>query len=195
MPELTITLDPKDIARFRRMIRAHPMMAAKALTFTAERAVPAWRAGQAVFHRRNSWIDRGVRVTFATPSNLNAQVGSMDKFMARHVIGVDQPKVASSGRLFVPIQPIEEQGTHTQIRARLGRMMGTKTKPFMRHGVLMRRLGKGHDAPLKVLGVLRKSVNIKPRLDAERIVGEVVEREFPTIYERLIIKWAETGRA
>jgi hypothetical protein len=169
-------------------------LAAKALTFTAERAVPAWRAGQTVFHRRNSWIDRGIRVKFATPSDLNAQVGTPDKFMARHIIDIDQPKVAGRGRLFVPVQPIEEQGTHTQIRSRLRRMMGTKTKPFMRNGVLMRRMGRGHGAPLKVLGVLRRSVDIKPRLDAEGIVEGVVQREFTTIYERLIIKFAETGK-
>jgi hypothetical protein len=45
-----------------------------------------------------------------------------------------------------------------------------------------------------VLGVLRRSVDIKPRLDAEGIVEGVVQREFTTIYERLIIKFAETGK-
>ncbi|MGN6849605.1 MAG: hypothetical protein ACTHJK_09065, partial [Sphingomicrobium sp.] len=72
MPEITITLDPKDIARFRRLRSVSGLMAAKSLTFTAERAVPAWKAGNAVFHRRNSWIDRGVRMRAATPGHLEA---------------------------------------------------------------------------------------------------------------------------
>lgn len=189
--DLNLTLDRRNLARLRRLAGASRLMAAKALTFTAEKAVPAWRAGHAVFHRRNKWIDKGVRVKFATPSNLNAQVGTLDKYMGRHVRGIDDPK---RGRLFVPVQPVEQQGTHTRIRSQIRRMSKTKTKPFMRNGALLRRMSRKRDAPLQVLGVMRRSVEIQPRLDALGIVDGVVTREFPRIYERLIIKWAETGR-
>lgn len=189
MTELNITLDRKDIARFRRLMKASPKIAAQALTFTAEKAVPAWRAGHAVFNRRNSWIDRGVRVKMATASNLTAQVGTLDKFMGRHVKGLDEPKVAKRGRLFVPAQPAQEQPTHTVLRRLMARMAKTKRKPFRVRDLILRRTGKGPD--FKVLGVLRRKVDIEPRLDAEAIAEGVVHREFTTIYERLLLRWAE----
>lgn len=192
---LTITLDAKDIARLRRLRGVSGVMAAKSLTFTAEKARDAWRVGEAAkFHLRRKWLLSGTQVRYATPNNLNSQVGSLDRYFGRHVVGLDEEKKAGKGRLFVPVQPIEKQGTHTQIRARLRRMMGTKTKPFMRKGMLFRRLGKGHDAPLQVLGVMRKSVDIKPRFDAVGITDRVVKMEFSTVYQRLLLKWAETGK-
>lgn len=190
--ELTVTLDEKGLAKLRLLQGVSGVMAAKSLTFTAEKARDAWRAGEAVqFHLRRKWLQTGTQVRYATANNLNAQVGSMDKFFGRHVIGIDEKK---EGRLFVPVQPIDEQGTHTQIRRQIARMMGTKTKPFWRNGILFRRLGPGHDAPLKVLAVMKDSVHIKPRFDALGITDVVVQKEFPPIYERLLIRWAETGK-
>lgn len=188
--ELTVILDARNLARFRRLRIANQTIAAQSLTFTAERAQLAWRAGQSVFHRRNSWIDKGVRIKHATPSNLNARVGTIDTYMGRHVKGVDDPKVSGGKGLFVPIQPIDDQPTHTRIRSKLRAMMRTKTKPFWRHGELLRRTGPGHGAPLKVLAVMRHSVHIEPRLDALDIVDREVQRAFPTVYERLLLKWA-----
>lgn len=190
MPELTLTLDAANLRRLRTLMGVSRLMAAKALTFTAEKAVPAWRAGQAVFHKRNSWIDKGVRMRGARPTNLNAQVGTLDRYMGRHVYGIDDPK---RGRLFVPNAPAEQQGTHTKIRRQLRSMGRTKTKPFMRNGVLFRRKGKAR-APLIILGRMRREVDIAPRLDALRIVDGVVRREFPRIYERLLLKWSDTGK-
>jgi len=69
-------------------------------------------------------------------------------------------------------------------------MMRTKTKPFWRAGVLYRRLGKAR-TPLVILGRMRRQVHIKPELDAMAIVERVVNREFPMVYERLLLKWAE----
>lgn len=170
-------------------------MAAKALTFTAEKAVPAWKAGQAIFHKRNSWIDRGVRKRAATPSNLNAQVGTLDRFMGRHVRGINDPK---RGRLFVPIYArIGEARKHNQERRRLDRMATTKRKPFLlRSGgdtFVARRKGKSR-APLEILGKLQTGAKVEARFDPLRIVDGVVRREFPRVYERLILKWADTGR-
>jgi hypothetical protein len=93
--------------------------------------------------------------------------------------------------LLVPVMPAAEQGTHTQLRAQLRRMNRTKTKPFWRHGRLLRRLGQGHDARLTVLAVLRQSVDIRPRLDALTLVDRTVKAAFPSVYERLLLKWAD----
>lgn len=194
--ELTITLDAKDITRFRRLVGASRLVAAKALTFTAEKAVPAWKAGQSIFHKRNTWIDRGVRKRAATPGNLNAQVGTLDKFMGRHVIGIGEPK---EGRLFIPIyRKIGEARTHRQERRKLERMEGTKRKPFKWQSkdgetFLARRKGKKR-SPLVILGKFQTGANVEARFDPLTIVDGVVRREFPRIYERLILKWAETGR-
>lgn len=194
--EFTITLDAKNLARLRRLRGASALMAAKSLTYTAERAIPAWRAGQAVFHQRNTWLARGVRLRAATPGNLNAQVGTLDKFMGRHITGLHDPK---EGRLFIPIyRSIGEALTHTKERRALARMEGTQRKPFILHSgghtFLARRKGKGR-TPLVILGKIQDGAKIEPRMDALGIVAAVVNTEFPTIYERLLIKWAETGKA
>jgi hypothetical protein len=193
--EFTVQLDARNIARLRRLRSVSAGMAAKSLTFTAERAKPAWIAGQAVFHKRNTWIDRGVRMRPATAGNLNAQVGSVDKFMGRHVVGINEHK---DGDLFIPIyRSIGEALTHTKERRALARMQDTKRKPFILRTngevLIARRAGKAR-TPLVILGKLQHGAKIEPRLDALAIVDAVVQREFPPIYERLLLKWADTGR-
>jgi hypothetical protein len=195
IPELQISLDRQNLAKFRRLLVANPRIAAQSLTFTAEKARDAWRVeNHRDFHMRRDWIDKGVRVQFATPSNLMARVGTIDKYMGRHIVGAGEEKKASGSGLFVPIKPIEQQGTHTQIRAQIRAMGRTKSAPFWRHGMLLRRLGRGHDAPLTVVGVMRQSVHIKPRMDAVAVVDVAVQAAFPSVYERLLLKWAEAQR-
>lgn len=194
--ELKISLDAANLRKFRTLLRASKLEAAKALTFTAEKAETAWRLeNHRVFKVRSSWIDTGVRKRAATPGALEAKVGTIDKFAGRHVIGVDQEKGHKNphGIFVAPYENIEGAKTHRQVRRALRSMARTKTKPFWRHGFLLRRLGKGHDAPLTVIGSFREKIRIKPRLDAEGVVARTAQREFPTIYERLITRWAKTG--
>jgi hypothetical protein len=193
--DLNVSLDRENYFRFRVLLaNGGRRAAAQSLTFTAERAQAAWRAeNHHAFHMRRTWIDKGVRIKHATAGNLVAQVGTIDKYMGRHVKGVDTPKESAGKGLFVPIEPIASQGSHTQIRAKLKRMAGTKTQPFWRHGVLMRRLGKGHGAALKVLAVMRHAVTIKPRLDAEGVVYQAVRHAYPPVYERLLLKALAQG--
>lgn len=194
MIDLNASLSRGDVAKFRTLLSANRSMAAKALTFTAEKAQGDWRhENHRVFHMRRRWLDMGVRIKHATPSHLAAKVGSIDTFFGRHVKGVDEPKRSGKKSLFVPVQPASEQGTHTQIRSRLRRMERTKTKPFMRGGVLLRRIGRAKRQALTVLAVLRKEVDIKPRFDAVGVTERAVRREFSTIYERLLLKWAASA--
>lgn len=196
MPELTLTLDRRDLARFRTLLKANRMVAAKSLTQVAYKARDAWKPGYGLFHLRRSWLTTGGRVKMATPSRLVSQVYHRDEYFGRHVRGIDAPKHAASTSLFAPAQPIEQQGTHTQIRAMLRRASKTKTKPKFRvRDMIFRRMGKGHDAPIKLLGVLRKSVDIAPRFDALAYTERAVQEHYPTIYERLLTQWAETGKA
>lgn len=193
--QVHLRLDAKNLARFRRLAGVSRTMAAKSLTFTAEKAVPAWRAGHSVFHKRNTWIDRGVRKRAATAGNLEAQVGTLDRYMGRHVVGIDQAK---GGRLYVPLyRRIGEARTHTRERSGLRRMEGTQRKPFKirtsRGEFLARRKGKAR-LPLVLLGKLQTGAEVRPTLDALGIVDRVVRAEFPRVYERLLMKWASTGK-
>lgn len=192
--ELDLKLDRRDIARFRTLLKASKTMAAKSLTFTAEKARPAWIAGHSVFAKRRNWIDKGVRIRAATAGNLSAQVGSIDKFMGRHIKGIGEEKRAASGRLFVPAYgAISEAPTHTKVRAMLRRADSSDRPPFQVGDTLLRRKGKGRTR-LIVLGRLTKTVDIEPRLDALKIVDGVVRREYGRVYERLLKKWASEGR-
>ncbi|MBA2127178.1 hypothetical protein DLM45_13240 [Hyphomicrobium methylovorum] len=185
--ELSLTLDRRNLARFRTLLKANRMMAAKSLTFVAEKAKPAWIAGHSLFHRRNTWLDRGVRIRAATPGNLNSQVGSLDKFFARHVKGIDEHK---GGRLFVPAyRDISEAPTHTKVRAMLRRAEGTQRKPFRIGDTLVRRKGKTR-TPLIVLGRITNGAKIEPRFDALEIVDRAVTENFPTVYSRLLRAWS-----
>lgn len=191
---LDVQLDARNLRRLRRLEGASRLMAAKSLTFTAEKAVPAWRAGHRVFHRRNAWIDKGVRLRPATTRTMAAQVGTVDRYMARHVKGLGEDK--HGARLFIPIYSrISDVLTHTRQRRRMKGFERTQRKPFaikLNGGGLLiaRRKGKGR-APLEILGKVQAGANVPERLDALGIVAGVVNREFPPVYERLLLKWAE----
>lgn len=193
--ELNVTLDRKGIARFRTLLKANKMMAAKSLTYTAYKARDNWRATfPTLFHLRRRWLITGARVDNATPSRLQARVKHLDTYLGRHVKGIEQPKRAGGKSLFVPAQPVQEQGTHTTIRAMLRRAGQTKTKPKFRvKDMILRRVGKQSNAPVKLLGVLRKSVDIQPRFDALGQTERVVQREYSRIHEKLLRQWAERG--
>jgi hypothetical protein len=199
MVGLTVSLDWGNASRLKLLSSISRTTAAKALTFTAERAVPAWRAAnRRVFHMRREWINKGVRMRPASAGNLNAQVGTIDQYMQRHVVGLGETKVTGARALFVPIyNTMADQGTHTQTRRSLARMQDTHRKPFILHTesgkvLLVRRTGKGR-TPLQVLGVLQESVHIEPKLDALETVARVVNREFGPVYERLLLKMLERG--
>lgn len=193
--QVHLRLDRKNLARFRRLAGISRTLAAKSLTFTAEKAVPAWKAGHSVFHRRNTWIDRGVRKRAATAGNLEAQVGTLDRYMGRHIKGLGEDK---GGRLFVPLyRRIGEARKHNRERSALARMEGTQRKPFKLkidgETFLARRKRKAR-FPLVILGKIQRGARVEETLDARGIVDRVVRLEFPRIYERLILKWAETGK-
>lgn len=193
--ELDVKLSRKDIARFRTLLKANKPMAAKALTFTAEKVVPEWRAGHGIFHLRNGWLNRGIRKKAATPGNLTSQVYHLDEYLGRHVpqIGGDK-RAEGGGRLFVPAYgAISEAPTHTRMRARLRQIDRTKRKTFTIDDLVVRRKGKAR-LPLVVIGKLTKTAKVQPRFDVVDIVDSTVRREFPRVYERLLLKWSETGQ-
>lgn len=194
--ELIATLDKRNLAKLAMLAKASKLEAAKALTFTAERAKPAWQAGQsAVFHERNSWVKGGVRIRAATPSTMATKVGTIDRFMQRHVVGLGEEKRGKSRLLIPTYNAISEVGTHRQTKRKLAGYQRTKRKPFLMqtksgHTMLVRRKGKAR-TPLVILATLQQEAHIEPSLDALAIVADTANREFGPIFERLLLKWAE----
>ena len=206
---LDVTLDKGSLAKLRLLANASRLEAAKALTFTAERAVPAWRAGHGIFHRRNGWIDKGVRMRAATPGDLNAKVGTVDSYMQRHVEGLGETKrgkapltlsrvsgrLKANGGIFTPVYGnVSEVPKHTKVRSRLRGFKRTKRAPFIIElnggdALIARRAGKAR-LPLQILGRLQDTTRTEPTLDALGIVSGVVSREFGPIYSRLLLAWA-----
>ena len=198
MIALDVALDARNLRRLRLLAGASRLTAAKALTFTAERSIPAWQAAnRRTFNMRREWINKGVRMRPATPGKLNARVGSIDRYMGRHVVGIGEEK---RGDLFIPVyRSIGQALTHTQNRRKMRGYERTKRKPFVIRlngggALVVRREGKKR-TPLVTLGKLQTGAEIEERLDARAVVEGVTNREFPPIYERLLLKWAETGKA
>lgn len=196
MIALDIKLDARSLKRLGLLASVSRLTAAQSLTFTAERAVLAWRAGNRLaFHMRRNWIDKGVRLKAATPGRLVAQVGSIDRYMGRHVEGADEEK---RGSLFIPVYDrIADVRTHTQMRRTLQSADDSSRKTFHittagGKVLIVRRKGKARN-PLQILGVLQDGAHVRPRLPAVGIVEGVVAVEFGPIYERLLLKWAERG--
>lgn len=193
--DLDVTLDRRDIARFRTLLRANKTMAAKALTTVAYAARDDWRRlFPTMFNLRRRWLITGARVENATAGKLVSAVKNVDKFFGRHVKGIDTPKRAATSRLFVPAEPVEQQGTHQTIRSRLRRMDQTRRKTFTVDDLVVRRTSKKR-LPLKVVGFLRKEVDIEPRFDALGVTEHSVRKNFGRIYASLLTKWAQTGKA
>ena len=197
---LDLALQKGDVERIGRLAGVSRTMAAKALTFTAQKAVPAWIVGNSVFHKRRTWIDRGVRSRPATASDLTAVVGTLDRYMGRHVKGIDEEKAADTGKsLFVPIyNSAGDVGTHTQVRRQLARFDQTQRKTFVLKAasgkVFIARRTTTARAPLQIVAVLEQEVDIKPALDALGIVSAVVNVQFGPVYERLLLRWNDTGK-
>ncbi|WP_311276139.1 hypothetical protein [Methylobacterium sp. WCS2018Hpa-22] len=210
--ELHVTLDKRDLRRLAALKGEARLAGAKALTFTAKDAQTLLKAQvPSTFHLRNSWVPRGIRITPATPSSMSAEVGSIDKYMDRHVVGAGRAKpperglsirgkhdgrgrVASGGLLIMPYGSIGQYPTHKVVRRKLSRVDGQKKKTFQilsssgNQVLIVRRRSKKRK-PLEVLGILRgAAVDIKQQWDMFGSVQGVVSARFGDHFERAISK-------
>ena len=173
--------------------------AVRALTATAKDAQLALRAEvPGVFHLRNSWVPQGVRIDPATMGSMSARVGSIDKYMGRHVFGDPKPaakpltirgkrsadgRLASGGLLIAPYSGIGSAEKHQVVRRRLGRIDRQKKKTFQILGrgagkvLIVRRKGKKSN-PLEVVAVLDSLVAERPIWRMDRTVSGVVGARF-----------------
>ncbi|KRR21684.1 hypothetical protein [Bradyrhizobium retamae] len=181
---------------------------AKALTFTAKDAQMALRTQvPAMFVIRRPWIVGGIRIKPANGGNLKAQVGSIDKYMERHVIGAGREKqaanslsirskrgsngrLATGGILIKPYGSIASAPVHTVVRRRLNRMENQKKKPFQivsgGRVFIVRRKGKARK-PLQSLAMLQNSADISENWDFFGTVSGVVQSRFPHHFYRAVV--------
>ncbi|WP_315743128.1 hypothetical protein [Bradyrhizobium sp. SZCCHNR1075] len=174
---------------------------AKALTFTAKDAQAALRAEvPAQFVLRRQWILQGVRIRPANGNRLMSVVGSIDKYMERHVIGAGKEKhpdnalsirsrrdpttgrLATGGILIKPYGSIGSAKIHTVVRRQLKRVDGQKRKTFQVKGkdgkvFIVRRTSKKR-TPLQTLAVLQNQATINEHWDFRGTVAGVVSARF-----------------
>lgn len=207
MIELHAKLNYKEMRRLKALTGKARYAGAKALTFTAKDAQKSLQVEAATkFHLRNSWVLRGIRIDAATPGRMKARVGSVDKYMERHVTG--KPKAAaktlsvrkrrdSNGRLSTggllikPYHSIASAPTHTKVRSSLKRIGGQKRKPFEIIGrggtvLIVRRTSKKRK-PLEVLATLKNGANSKPVWNMQRTVQTVVSARFGTHFSAALL--------
>jgi hypothetical protein len=210
--ELRFGLDWGDFYRLKALPPKARIAGAKALTFTAKDAQAAVKVRTgAVFHLRNAWVPKGIRIKPASAGSMVAQVGSIDKYMARHVIGAGDDKapesalsirrtrdsrgrLASGGLLIKPYGSIGDYPTHTRVKSQLGRVDRQRRKTFQivsksGNQVLVVRRTTKKRYPLQTLSILRgNAVDIKERFDMVGIIRTTVKVKFPIHFERAIGK-------
>lgn len=203
MIELSVTLDKADLARLAALKGKTRFAGALALTRTAQDAKDKLRATAGTyFHLRNSWVPQGIRIKAANKGGMNAQVGSVDKYMGRHVFGDPKPakrslsirgkrdshgKLASGGLLIKPYAGIASAPTHTVVRRQLSRIDGQKRKTFQIRGkggsVLLVRRTSAKRFPLQTLAILKSGAHDRPIWPLLPIVQGVVSARFAVHFE------------
>jgi hypothetical protein len=207
--KLTIQLDTKGLGRLDKLTGTTRTAASTALTWTAKDAQKALKSDtESVFHLRNRWVPGGIRIKPANRGSMEAQVGSIDKYMERHVMGAHHPPKKAgnalvyrggsgkraSGGLLVPVYgSIGDAKTHTKARNRLKRMEGTKRKPFVikaKSGkVLLVRRATKKRLSLVVLAALENQVHITPEWNFKGEVQGVVNARFGENFLRAMAKY------
>ena len=206
---LTATLDLRGL-RLDELRGKAKFAAVKSLTLTAKDAQAKLKAEVGSdFHLRNSWVPQGIRIKPATMGNMVAQVGSIDKYMRRHVVGAGEPKdaaspismfdrtqgtgrIASGGLLVMLYGSIGSAPTHTVARRKLSRIDGQKNKTFQIQSkggnVLIVRRQSKKQGGLEILGVLESKVKIRERFDMFASVSAMATARFPVHFEAAIAK-------
>ncbi|WP_315741032.1 hypothetical protein [Bradyrhizobium sp. SZCCHNR1093] len=210
--QLTLKLDDAEWRKRIEQLRVSSVntATAKALTFTAKDAQAALRAEvPGLFVLRRNWILTGIRIRPANGNKLTAVVGSIDKYMERHVVGAKADKqpdsklsvrsrrdpstgrLATGGILIKPYGSIGSAPIHTVVRRQLKRMDGQKKKTFQVKGkdgkvFVVRRKGSAKK-PLQTLAVLQNEAKIAKVWDFRGTVSGVVQARFPQHFFRAIL--------
>lgn len=207
--QITLTLEKGMLDRLDQLRdRSINTATAKALTFTAQDAQQALRVQiPGIFVLRRPWVVSGIRIRPANGGNLTSVVGSIDKYMERHVIGAGKEKypdnplsirakrdrrgrLASGGILIQPYGSISSAQIHTVVRRRLKRMEGNKRKPFQIVGkggsVFVVRRKTNKRTPLQFIAKVQDKAVINENWDFFGTVKGVVHACFEHHFYRAI---------
>ncbi len=210
--QITLTIDDSEWQKRIGDLRESSVNAAtvEALTFTAKDAQAALKAEvPGPFVLRRNWVLTGIRIRPANGNKLTAVVGSIGKYMERHVVGVSAEKhpdnklsvrskrdpstgrLATGGILIKPYGSIASAPIHTVVRRQLKRIGGQKRMPFeivAKNGrvLIVRRKGKARK-PLQTLAVLQNEAKIGKHWDFRGTVSGVVQARFPRHFFRAIL--------
>jgi hypothetical protein len=171
--------------------RQVPFATALALTRTAHDAQRDVRDKlPQQFHIRRPWVPQGIRVEPARKDNLVARVYSRDSFMAWQETGGRKP----SGRhlMAVPVGRMRSvAATRVIPRSQWPGSLRNRPSVFREGGTLLERRGRGGAAAVRAIYLLRRSVNLRPRLQLHETVTATVGRVFPTRFgEAFAAAWA-----
>jgi hypothetical protein len=206
-----LSLDAKQLGQLDELrTRASNTAVAKALTFTAKDSQLALKQQiPSHFVLRRQWIVTGIRIKPANGGKLIAQVGSIDKYMDRHVVGASRDKQpdralhvrktnnakgrrASGGILIKPYGDIGSAPTHTVVRRQLRRMDSQKKKTFQiiskKGKVLIVKRTTKKRQPLQTVAMLTDQVNVPKQWDMFGTVRGVVQARFPGHFFRAIAR-------
>ena len=154
---------------------------AVALTTTAQQAKVALVESLAgTFQIRNTWVEKGIRVNWATKYTLTATVGSRDRSMVLQAEGGE--KTGKGGNdVAVPVLGTARKTTASITRPSRwpGKLLLDKKRFFLKplgggHVGVFRRLGKGGRVGVQLWYVLAHDVKVKPKWHFEEIVKRVV---------------------
>lgn len=181
-----------------------PFAMAKALTMTARDVQTDLRAdlGQS-FTVRSGWLSKGIVFKGARKSDLQAEVGSRDGFMALQAHGGD--KRARPGKLQgVPIEARPTPQTMTPRSKWPGRILKSKAGEAAiietgRGGGkavgVFKRIGKGKAARLVLFYALVKKVRVAPRWDFDGQVRQSVGKHWRGNARKALVEAIATAKA
>ena len=215
---LNIHLDKKEIERFGMLAEYHlPFATARALTWTAKDAQTKVRGELPKrFTIRNSWVSRGIQIVPAKLHNLEAEVGSRDKFMKRQEEGGTRYPLGKhiaipagvKGSKKAKIKPQDRPkallaaGVYNSTRRRENRvfLVNEKTPPRYRHNLPIgiyaaqpnqkgtSKKGQG----LTMLYALERKAEIDKRFGFKQTAKAVVNDRFDRLF-KLSLKLAVEG--
>ena len=175
-----------------------PFATARALTLTAQAAQAELRNTLAEdLTIRNDWVSKGIRIVPARKSNLRAEVGSRDRFMALQAEG-GWKEGKAGGAVAVPVGARSSPKSITRPSRWPGKIIaGAKGLKIQLHGGaqgVFQKRGGGRKAMLALQYVLVKRVHVAPQWNFARRVDGAVAKAWPELARRAIAEAIDTSR-
>ena len=213
-PMLQVDINTKEIERLAggQALKQLRFAAAVSLTQTAREARDSIRASMpSRFTIRRQWVVQGIRYTPASKDTLTATVYSKDPFMGRQETGGTKTGSPSGGnftgaslqqnkgkrvrpamgRVAVPTDNVLRSKSEIIRKSELPSGLGERGFVIGNPGetqFLAKRFAKGKRAGLQILYVLKRSTQIKPRLELREITEKVFTRRFGKIFSEQLAK-------